>query len=90
MKFKHILTELKVITAALVIASLLGLITGYWGLSFAAVLFLLLAWFLLQVADLREWLESGAQIQSAPNLLGAPDQIVRSVCNIKKENYRQN
>ena len=89
MKFKHILTELKVIAAALVLASILGLITGYWGLSFAAALFLVLAWFLFQVADLREWLESGSQVQSAPNLLGAPDQIVRSVCNIKKDNDRQ-
>ena len=89
MKFKCILTELKVIVAALVFASIIGLIFGHWVFTIAAVLFFVLLWFLFQIARLREWLEMGARIESRPNLSGASSQIVSRVCEIKKENDQQ-
>jgi two-component system phosphate regulon sensor histidine kinase PhoR len=89
MKFKFILTELKVILASLVLASILGLISGYWTYALASVLFLALIWFLYQISRLREWLEDDALTESTPNLFGASDQIVSRVCTIKKENKQQ-
>ena len=89
MIFKYILTELKVVLASLILASVLGLFTGFWAFSIALVLILVLAWFLSQIGRLRKWLEKDAQIQSTPNLFGASDQIVSRVCTIKKENTQQ-
>ncbi|MEM8844405.1 MAG: phosphate regulon sensor histidine kinase PhoR [Pseudomonadota bacterium] len=89
MLFKYIVTELKVIIASLLLAFLLGLITGYWALSITIVLLLILGWFLSQLARLRKWLEDDAKIESTPSLYGASDQIVSRVCAIKKENTFQ-
>ena len=89
MKFNYILAELKLIFAALVLACVFGLITGFWVASIAIALFLIVLLFLDQVATLRSWFENDTRIESRPNLFGAADQIVSHVCKIKKENTLQ-
>ena len=89
MIFKYILTEFKVVIASLLLASVFGLLTGYWTLSIVVVLIFVLVWFLSQISRLRKWLEQDAPLQSTPKLFGASDQIVSRVCTIKKENNLQ-
>lgn len=75
--------------ASLVLASLLGAVTGNWGLSIAAVLFIVLGWYLFQIVRLRVWMDKDARIESTPSMIGAPDEIARNICAIKKENNQQ-
>ncbi len=89
MNLSYIGTELRFALAALLIAFILGLLSGYWGLSFSFVFFIYISLQLLQIARLRQWLAEGASIKGTPDLVGAVDKIVDEVCSIKKESARQ-
>ena len=81
--------ELKFAVLALIAGALLGYITGYWLTCVTLSLLVFIAWLLLQLSRLHQWLKSGAPIENAPEAAGSARHIINLICAIKNENTKQ-
>lgn len=86
MSFSTGLSEFNRVLIVFVPCTVLGMVGGYLPLFFIIGLIVYGLWTAGQLVTLKKWLDSGAQVDDAPEYLGIADQYVSGIVDLQKKN----